>query len=70
MYVTCEIQWDNDGTQETVVIKENDEVLSAEDDSIFFYGLPLNVIKRFKKDNTLVEGEWRIKKILSVGRSL
>lgn len=63
-YVKCLIEWKDDETQDVVIIKTTEDFIEEEDDSIFFYGLSLNEIKKIIENNEYIGNEWKILKVL------
>lgn len=70
MYTKCLIQWQDDLSEEEVIIKSNYEVLSREDDDIFFYGLSPLELTRACENGSLIEGEWKVLEILGTSPTL
>lgn len=69
-YIKCRIEYADDKSQLDVIIKADDEFLDDEDDAIFFYGLSLDNIQDAIRNETLVENEWKILKVLEVMEEL
>lgn len=68
-YTRCTIQWiDDDSISEDVVIKSNLEVVESEDDDIFFYGLSPEFLTWAMEQNIVVEEQWRVIAISSIGK--
>lgn len=64
IYNYCKIRFVDDGTEQDVIIKANNEVIEAEDDLIFFYGLSLEQLQNACKTQEVLEGEWTVVSIL------
>lgn len=60
MYTDCVIQYVDDGTELSVVIKDNDEMIEGEDDEIFFYGLTRGELLTAWRTGDIIEDEWRV----------
>jgi len=70
MYTKCLIQWQDDLSEEEVIIKSNHEVLNREDDDIFFYGLSPLELTLARENGALIKGEWKVLEILGVSPTL
>ena len=60
LYTYCKIRFVDDGTEQDVIIKANNEVVEVEDDLIFFYGLSLEQLQNACKTQKVLEGEWTV----------
>lgn len=58
MYTYCRIRFTDDNTEWDVVIKSDETVIAKEDESIFFYGLSPEALKKACEEKTVIEGEW------------
>lgn len=65
-YTNCKIEFLDDNTIVSVIIKSNDEFVESEDDNIFFYGLHYNTLLQNYKNDEVVENEWKVVSIESV----
>ena len=64
-FTKCIIEYNDDKTQEEVIIKAtNDYTSELEDEQIFFYGLSLEELQNAMENKTLIENEWRVIKIV------
>lgn len=63
-YTRCIIEWQDNKSQQEVIIKENEKIVKEEDDKVFFYGLSYNKIEEFMYNDTICENEWKIIKII------
>lgn len=60
MYTDCTIRWADIGDEYDVIIKTTDDVVDAEDDKIFFYGMSRAQLLAACKNKTLCENEWYV----------
>lgn len=65
-YTTCVIEWQNDKTQDTVIVKSNDEVIESEDEQVFYYGLSYDLLADNHILDACVDNEWKVLAIVEV----
>ena len=64
-FVKCVIEYDDDKTQQEVIIKTTNDISNEiEDEKIFFYGLSLKDLQNAMENKTLIENEWKVIKII------
>ena len=62
MYTHCTVRWEDDGTEEDVIIKADDS-LDANDNMIFFYGYDRYDLLRAMENGWVLQDGWRVTRV-------